>query len=201
MNHVVVRLQRHGYFLDASEYEAILPDLASSLPPGARRFALDPHHYDYYSDRCVHDLEFQSLTLDDASGSARLLFGPNSFKHETGLTLVYAGLESISIDRNADHAGGGTLGSLLLDELRPASRGLAHEFALTCGLLARHGTRRRSGVGRRERRADERCGDDGHGPGSSEAVEKRDIGRRVDRGRSRRALRSPPAACASASLR
>jgi hypothetical protein len=130
MEHVVVRWERGGYWLDATAYEAILPSLATSLPPGASAFALDPQHYDFSSDRCVHDLWFRSLTLDDSGGSAALSFGAG----EVNLSLVYSGLVRVAIDRDRD-PGIGWLGQLLLDELRPSPEGCVHEFAMTGGSL------------------------------------------------------------------
>jgi hypothetical protein len=136
MEHVIVQWKpdQGGYWLDPTAYQAMLPSLARSLPAGARDFALDPQHYDFYGDRCVKDLWFRSLTLDDARGSASLSFAPNSSKHVTGLTLLYSGLVSIAVERERDPTIG-WFGSLLLDELRPSPEGLAHEFALTGGSI------------------------------------------------------------------
>jgi hypothetical protein len=136
MDHVVVRWEpdRGGYWLDPTAYQAILPSLARSLPPGARAFALDPQHYDFGSDRGVHDLWFRSLTLDDPGGSASLSFGAGRVNPVDVLSLVYSGLVSVAVDRERD-PGIGWLGSLLLDELRPSPEGFVHEFAMTGGSL------------------------------------------------------------------
>jgi hypothetical protein len=134
MEHVVVRLEDDGYWLDPSAYLAILPSLARDLPPGASEFALDPQHYDFVSDRSVHDLWFRSLRLDDADGAASLSFGHSGEKHAYGLSLVYPGLVRIVVDRQRD-PGVERLGQLLLDELRPSPDGFVHEFAMTGGSL------------------------------------------------------------------
>jgi hypothetical protein len=136
MEHVVVRWEpeQGGYWVDPRAYQAVLADMAASLPEGAREFALDPQHYDFASDRCVKDLWFRSLEVDDAAGTARLSFGPNNAKHTVGLHLEYCGVVSVGISRDRD-PGVGWLGSLLLDELRPSPDGVIHEFALTGGSL------------------------------------------------------------------
>lgn len=134
MEHVVVRPEAHGYWLDPSAYLAILPKLARDLPPGASDFALDPHHYDFVSDRSVHDLWFRSLTLDDANSAASLSLGDSNEKRAYGLNLVYSGLVRIVVDRQRDPADE-RLGQVLLDELRPSPEGFVHEIALTGGSL------------------------------------------------------------------
>lgn len=136
MEHVVVRweLERGGYWLDPRGYEAVLADMAPSLPAGARAFASEPGHYNFRSDRCVKDLWFRSFEVADSGGVARLSFGPNAAKHTVGLQLEYRAVVSVrfSRERSPDV---GWFGSVLLDELRPSSAGVAHEIAMTGGTL------------------------------------------------------------------
>ena len=94
MEHVIVRWTGDGYWLDPRAYQELLPSLAEGLPPGANTFALDPAHYDFYSDRCVKDLKLQALTMDGDDSSVTVVFVPNPWKHKHGLTLRYAGAVS-----------------------------------------------------------------------------------------------------------
>src|SRR5215470_11302016 len=66
MEYVVVEWQGNGVLShDPTPYLAELPRLRGLLPPGAREFACDPAHYDFYSARCVKDLKFGHLRLVD----------------------------------------------------------------------------------------------------------------------------------------
>lgn len=134
MQHVIVRWEGSsaGYWLDPRPYQAVLPTLAADLPPGARDYAQAPEHYDFGSERCVKDLRFHSLTLDDAERSASLSFLPNGSKHLVGMTLTYLDVVTVAVERQRD-PGVGWVGSVLLDELLPLSPGFEHEILLTGG--------------------------------------------------------------------
>jgi len=52
MRYVSLERTRDGIFLDPEAYLEQLPSLADSLPDGARRFATEPGHYDFFGQRC-----------------------------------------------------------------------------------------------------------------------------------------------------
>lgn len=134
MEHVIVRREPTGYWLDPGPYLEALNTLGPLLPAGARAYALDRDHYDFYSNRCVKDLRVESIVADDDAGSARLALSPNAFKHDEALIVEYHGVESLAITRERD-PGVGWFGSVLLDELVPAAPGVSHELVLTGGLI------------------------------------------------------------------
>ncbi|MCA0331950.1 MAG: hypothetical protein LCI03_18925 [Actinobacteria bacterium] len=134
MRYVVVRWESNGYWLDPRPYLATLPDIGAQLPPGARAFALDPSHFDFYAHRCVKDLRFQSLLLDGSGTRLLLTLAPNISKHHEGLLVEYDGVVEVRASRTSPEESG--LGSVLLDELLPtATGGVQHEVALTGGSL------------------------------------------------------------------
>lgn len=134
MEYVVVRwdAETGGYWLDPRGYVEILPKLAPRIPPGAREYVSDPAHYDFVAPRCVKDLRFGSLKVDDALGSATLSLLPNDSKHDVGLVIRYREVESLEM-RRTRNPGVGWIGSVLLDEVLPLQVGVAHELALTGG--------------------------------------------------------------------
>jgi hypothetical protein len=138
MQHVIVRRETTGYWLDPQPYLGLLAGLTADLPPGAREFALDAGHYDFYSNRCVKDLVLQSVEIQDSGRSATLAFAPNSSKHDEGLLLRYAGVSRLSVSRTGHDSHG--LGSVLLDEVLPAPAGVSHEIAMTGGVIALEAT-------------------------------------------------------------
>jgi hypothetical protein len=131
MRYVSVSPQRHGYALDPSAYLAELPSLSAALPDGARRFATDPAHYDFGSQRCVKDLRPRRL-VTGGTGDDRwveLTLGHNCWKHEEDLTIRYTGVLS------APPADVAELGGVLLDEVLPDPHGCRHELACPGGTL------------------------------------------------------------------
>jgi hypothetical protein len=133
MEHVIVRREPHGYWLDPLPYLEILPNFSDRLPPGAKAFAEDPSHYDFSSARCVKDLWLRSLLVDDADGSISLIFGPNQFKHDVGLRLNYTGAAGITVHlERRTHVLGW---QLMLDELLPARPGITHQLAFDGGSI------------------------------------------------------------------
>lgn len=134
MDHVIVRQEGSGYWLDPRPYLEALHILGPSLPPGARAYAQDQGHYDFTSRRCVKDLWFGSLAVNDDAGSARLTLLPNASKHDEALIVEYQRVESTTITRDRD-PGAGWFGSVLLDELIPTDMGVSHELALTGGRI------------------------------------------------------------------
>ena len=116
-----------GNVLDADAYVDLLPTLAGALPPGARAFAADPDHYNFFSRRCVKDLAPD--TLEHGDDWLRLGFRHNCWKHDEDLSIRYAGV--ISLDQS-DWAG---LGTVTLDEVLPHDHGCSHEIAFLAGSL------------------------------------------------------------------
>ncbi|MGW2558355.1 hypothetical protein ACWCXB_03720 [Streptomyces sp. NPDC001514] len=126
-----------GFRTDPRGYLAELPNFADDLPNGARTFALDPDHYDYGSQKCVKDLKLIGVSL--AAGGGRdfeIRFGPNEFKHVSGLVMRYAQVSELSLA--VDEAGSSVddLGTVLLDEILPVRGGCSHEIALTGGVIS-----------------------------------------------------------------
>jgi hypothetical protein len=123
----------HGFRLDPRAYLAELPHLRDALPSGAWSFASDPAHYDIGSATyCVKDLELAGIHLaTDKSGGLVLEFGPNRWKHDSGLRISYSGVRHFSIDY--DHSiDWMRVDTVLLDEILPdEDGGCVHEIALT----------------------------------------------------------------------
>ena len=72
MEYVKVEFTRDGTYSDPRIYLQQLPTLATSLPAGARAFATDPEHYNYYGQQCVKDLKPQHLTAGEDNGTSWL---------------------------------------------------------------------------------------------------------------------------------
>ncbi|WP_328850980.1 hypothetical protein OG994_23375 [Micromonospora globbae] len=123
--------------LDAEVYLQQLPSLAHSLPEGARRFATDPGHYDFFGQRCVKDLKPARLTSGETGGSRwlELHLRHNCWKHEDDLTIRYSGVQSLTFepaDRGRDVA---QLQDVMLDEVLPHEHGCRHEIVCLAGRL------------------------------------------------------------------
>jgi hypothetical protein len=128
---------RYGYHLDPQAYLEVLPRLARELPAGAAAFATDSGHYDFRDSRCVKDLELGRATLADGQGeiSLELLLTPNEWKHESGLRIRYAQVQSFRVDAAESDGTLPRLGDLQLDEVLPHPSGMTHEIAFTSGAI------------------------------------------------------------------
>lgn len=145
MRYVKVELMRDppGYFLNPDEYLAALPEIQADLPNGARAFALDEEHYNFFGSRCVKDLKLSMATISDSSDqiSAEFAFTPNKFKHDLGLVICYTDVVQLAIEvtaspRKADvWLNTRRLGDVQLDELLPHEKGVSHEIKLTGGVI------------------------------------------------------------------
>jgi hypothetical protein len=132
-----------GYLLDADPYLAVLPQIEADLPEGARRFALDEEHYNFFGPRCVKDLRLLRATVSDSNDqiSAELEFAPNQFKHDQGLVIRYTNVVEMAIDVTSSprkaHVWPDSrrLGDLQLDEILPHEQGVSHEIRLTGGVI------------------------------------------------------------------
>jgi hypothetical protein len=132
-----------GYLLDPEPYLSELPAIQSELPEGARRFALDKDHYNFFGSRCIKDLKLDEVRLTDRNDSVSLeiRFAPNQFKHDQGLAIRYADVVEFSISISAEPRTGNVwpdtrrLGDVQLDEILPHGKGFSHEFQMTGGSL------------------------------------------------------------------
>ncbi|MCW8377232.1 hypothetical protein [Streptomyces justiciae] len=119
--------------IDPRPYLARLPELAESLPPGARAFATDPGHYDFSGKRCVKDLKpLQVRRTGD--GEIEIRFGHNCWKHDEDLLVRYMGVSRFQVDV-LDVCDVAALGDVILDEVLPYEGGCTHEVACRPGTL------------------------------------------------------------------
>ncbi|MEU5941882.1 hypothetical protein ABZ807_22460 [Micromonospora sp. NPDC047548] len=128
---------RDGIALDPTPYLRRLPSLADSLPAGARRFATDPDHYDFFGQRCVKDLKPARLTSGEAGGIrwVELQLRHNCWKHEEDLTIRYSGVQSLTIEPADDGLDVAQLRDVMLDEVLPHELGCRHEVVCLAGSL------------------------------------------------------------------
>ncbi|RDI54501.1 hypothetical protein [Nocardia mexicana] len=112
-----------------------LPSFVEHLPDGARAFATDAEHYDFYGKRCVKDLTLEVVRFGEPnSGEIELRFRHNCWKHEEDLHIRYMGVSGFDVD-----APGGpdwrNLADVILDEVLPNETGCTHEIAFRPGTL------------------------------------------------------------------
>ncbi|GAB3471498.1 hypothetical protein [Actinophytocola sediminis] len=121
-----------GYSLDPDAYLAILPEIEEELPEGARAFATDPGHYDFFGSQCVKDLKFGKMEVCEGDGGAlvALRLFPNEFKHDSGLLITYRKVLDFKFEASRDNAG-----YVQLDEVLPHEEGFTHEIQMTGGKL------------------------------------------------------------------
>jgi hypothetical protein len=124
--------------ISAQTYLRLLPQMAPGLPSGARAFATDPQHYDFYSRRCVKDLTIDDISVrggDDGQLTIEVAFGHNCWKHEENLLITYSGVSTYEL-RSEDGAGRWqNLKPVILDEVLPHDLGCSHEIACLAGAL------------------------------------------------------------------
>jgi hypothetical protein len=133
-----------GFWLDPAPYLEELKRIAESLPSGARAFATDPEHYNFFSERCVKDLKLRALTTVDADGvlSAEAAFEFNDVAPEW-LVIAYRDVVSLRVD--VDDTGPDEyppspetrrLSDVQLDEILPHDHGCSHEIQMINGVIA-----------------------------------------------------------------
>jgi hypothetical protein len=126
-----------GFWVDPNGYLAELPKLANDLPEGARTFASDPDHYNFASPRCIKDLKLIGTSLaTDGDTDFEIRFGPNEWKHESGLIIRYARVSELHLVVNESGGNVESLGTVLLDEILPANGTCRHEIVFTGGLIS-----------------------------------------------------------------
>jgi hypothetical protein len=141
VKYVAIERLETGYWLDPSKYLEQLGTLAPDLPPGAREFATEPGHYDFYSPRCVKDLTFGGLGVAEHNGEPTgISMALNDFRGRTVLTVEYRSVTNLSV---VVHPSGGTgsvgpvaqLAQVQLDEILPHEAGCSHETQLIGGTV------------------------------------------------------------------
>jgi hypothetical protein len=140
VQYVSIVRESDGNRTDPTAYLDRLPELAASLPPGARSFATDTGHYDYYGKRCVKDLKLDQLQLGEVNGdtSLRLKFRHNCWKHEEDLTIDYEGVHGLALDLPVQPPEWSLLDDVILDEILPSQRGCSHEIEFLDGTITVH---------------------------------------------------------------
>jgi len=123
--------------IDANTYLESLPQLAPSLPAGARAFATDLGHYDFFGPRCVKDLKFGDLTFDNAEEETIVVitFRHNCWKHEEDLTVRYTGVHDVSANVDMRSHWRRMQPEVILDEILPHPHGCSHEIAMHGGSI------------------------------------------------------------------
>ncbi|GIH77005.1 hypothetical protein [Planobispora longispora] len=113
-----------------------LPEFADALPAGARVFATDPLHYDFYGPRCVKDLKLEQISFGGTGGEhfMELAFRHNCWKHEEDLVIRYEGVSDYRLDIAAP-SGIEPRSVVILDEILPHPDGCSHEIALRPGTV------------------------------------------------------------------
>ncbi|GAB2648979.1 hypothetical protein [Kribbella swartbergensis] len=135
--------RRKGYSLDANLYLHELPRIAEDLPRGARAFALDEDHYNFFARKCVKDLKLRKVTMLDRNDALglRVEFEPNRFKHDGALTIDYSNVIEFSVNVSSEPRRRDgwpetrRLGEVQLDEILPDKHGCSHEVQMTGGSL------------------------------------------------------------------
>lgn len=135
MKYVQLKGEDGGVLLDAQRYLEALPEIERRLPEGARRFAVDPDRYDFYSVRCVKDLALDRQAFDVDSETCSIVFAPNAHKHEEGLTVTYVDVRSIEVRMEPSQGFDPMRFYLLLDEILPEDGGVRHEYGLRGGTV------------------------------------------------------------------
>jgi hypothetical protein len=138
MKHVVVSATTVGLSIDPTGYLALLPQLASALPAGARAFALDPNHHDFGGSRCVKDLTIERVSFLSVDGRLDLGLGlrHNCWKHEEDLVITYSGVCGFALSTTDGTANWTGLAPVILDEITPHEQGCSHEIACLAGSLS-----------------------------------------------------------------
>jgi hypothetical protein len=136
MKHVRVEATGTGNFLDPDAYLGLLPTLVGALPLGARAFAADPDHYNFFSRRCVKDLVPDTLLRGATAGEGWLQLGfrHNCWKHEEDLSIRYVGVNALSFD-TVNQSDWASFGAVTLDEILPHEHGCSHEIGFLDGTL------------------------------------------------------------------
>jgi hypothetical protein len=128
------RPEWRGFWTDPRAYISELAKFSSSLPEGARKFAVQPGHYDFSSPRCVKDLKLEGVPQKVEWGAnLEIRFAPNKWKHEVGLTIEYIQVWRLEVDMSDEGASHDRLGTVLLDEILPIKGGCSHEISLNGG--------------------------------------------------------------------
>lgn len=123
--------------ISAQAYLKLLSQMAPELPAGARAYATDLQHYDFYSRRCVKDLTIEHLSFrsNDDQLTIEIAFGHNCWKHEENLVITYSGVSAYKLRPEDDTSSWKNLKPVILDEVLPHDLGCSHEIACLGGTL------------------------------------------------------------------
>jgi hypothetical protein len=123
--------------MDPTAYVEQLPRLAVALPDGARAFATDPQHYDFYSQRFIKNLKPERLTFGNANGVdwVELYLRHNCWRHEEDLVIRYDQVRAVTVNPPRDDVDVSELREVFLDEVLPDDGGCTHEIACLGGSL------------------------------------------------------------------
>ena len=110
-----------------------LETLAEDLPTGARRFATYADHYTptLRGVQWLGDAQLRALTMDEVV----LRLHRQKGRHLEDLAIAYQGVSSYSVRVNGKVRSGG-LGKVLVDQLLPCEKGVAHHIELTGGSIS-----------------------------------------------------------------
>jgi hypothetical protein len=129
--------------IDPAGYLRQLPVLAPALPAGAREFATDGQHYDFYSRRCVKDLKIARIQFSPERAGLEIGLRHNCWKHEEDLVLCYGSVRGLEVAFTYSQSSppwtvlgeACLLGEVILDEILPHEHGCSHEIACHTGTL------------------------------------------------------------------
>lgn len=120
--------------IDPGPYLEMLAQLTASLPTGARAFASDPGHYDFFGQRCVKDLKLHDVTFGEQTAIV-IMFQHNCWKHEEDLTIRYTGVHRVTVSLGMQSNWRRLHPEVILDEVLPHSHGCSHEIAMHGGTI------------------------------------------------------------------
>ncbi|WP_433521987.1 hypothetical protein ACQPZ2_32885 [Nocardia pseudovaccinii] len=134
MKFIEIRRNSDGLFLNPEKYLEQLSSLGAALPSGAWDFASDPGHYDFRGARCVKDLNLKDVS-HTGENEVTISFGPNQFKHDEGLFIVYVDVSRIDFRIDGQGYFYDGFSPVVLDEVLPTESGCSHEIALINGSM------------------------------------------------------------------
>jgi hypothetical protein len=131
VRYVVIESTGTGFLFDPRPYEAMLPELLPQLPPGAARWASEPHHYRHWSDFCPRGLRLVGLSLD-AEGDVVRSVAFVAAHGASRRTFSYTSPRTFRIEITDSK---GRLADILGDEVLPHEDGCSHEVRFAGGTI------------------------------------------------------------------
>jgi hypothetical protein len=130
--------------IDTGAYAVYLESIRDALPPGAQEFAEAAWHYDFFDERCPHDMSLLDLVLTGPPLPEASPGGPPpaltirllGSRRSGTLRLVYPQLRRFRLDPDSDESGQTRLGEVVADEVRLSDGGsVIHEIAFADATL------------------------------------------------------------------